>query len=146
MAESRGSLAWRVAAETISDVTGLRFYSGDARAGEIVVLARDPGNAYDANALKVQTAAGAQIGHVPRETAARLAPLVDGLGLRLRAQLAAATRLPGGGRRTYLSGASVQVQRVRAAARPAATAARVRAPSPPPLALRTARVSRRRAR
>lgn len=41
-----------------------------------VRLVRDPENAYDPNAIRVY-ADGSFIGHVPRDTAARLAPQMD---------------------------------------------------------------------
>lgn len=45
---------------------------------EIVVeLRRNPQNKYDSNAIEVH-ADGKMIGHIPKETAARLAPKLDG--------------------------------------------------------------------
>lgn len=44
---------------------------------ERVLVAREPTNTYDANAVKVFNAAGASVGHLPRAVAAKLAPLMD---------------------------------------------------------------------
>ena len=51
--------------------------SGAAAPGAPLVLRRDPGNAFDPNAIAVDTAGGAQAGWVPRELAAELAPRLD---------------------------------------------------------------------
>jgi HIRAN domain len=51
--------------------------SDAAAPGRPLVLRRDAGNEHDANAIAVDTAAGAQLGWVPRELAAELAPLLD---------------------------------------------------------------------
>jgi hypothetical protein len=51
---------------------------GDGAApGRGLVLRRDAGNAFDPNAIAVDTAAGEQLGFVPREVAAELAPDLD---------------------------------------------------------------------
>jgi len=42
-----------------------------------LVLRRDPGNEHDANAIAVETVTGEQLGWVPRELAAVLAPEID---------------------------------------------------------------------
>jgi len=41
------------------------------------VLRRDPGNEHDPNAIAVDTANGEQLGWVPRELAAEIAPELD---------------------------------------------------------------------
>jgi hypothetical protein len=52
--------------------------SSDAAApGQPLVLRRDAGNEHDANAIAVDLAGGAQLGFVPRELAAELAPRLD---------------------------------------------------------------------
>ena len=51
--------------------------SDAAAPGRPLVLRRDPANAHDANAIAVDTADGAQLGWVPRELAAELAPQLD---------------------------------------------------------------------
>jgi hypothetical protein len=51
--------------------------SDAAAPGRPLVLRRDPANAHDANAIAVDTVDGAQLGWVPRELAAELAPELD---------------------------------------------------------------------
>jgi hypothetical protein len=51
--------------------------SDDAEPGRPLELRRDPGNPHDANAIAVHGRGGEQLGWVPRETAAELAPEVD---------------------------------------------------------------------
>ncbi|KDQ28039.1 hypothetical protein PLEOSDRAFT_1042220, partial [Pleurotus ostreatus PC15] len=45
--------------------------------GEEAVLRREPENKYDRNAIQVKNMAGQQVGHLPRQVAAKLAPLMD---------------------------------------------------------------------
>ncbi len=52
--------------------------SDAAAPGRPLVLARDPGNEFDANAIAVETAAGERLGFVAREPAAGMAPRIDG--------------------------------------------------------------------
>lgn len=52
---------------------GVRFYNGVATSGEHVLLKREPQNQYDSNAIRVDNVMGAQIGHIPRGVAAKLA-------------------------------------------------------------------------
>ncbi|KAJ5495403.1 hypothetical protein N7539_000519 [Penicillium diatomitis] len=58
-------------------IVGVRFYRGVATPGEHVVLRREPHNQYDRNAIRVDNVMGAQIGHIPRGMAAKLAPYMD---------------------------------------------------------------------
>lgn len=51
--------------------------SDAAAPGRLLVLRRDAGNVHDANAIAVATQDGAQLGFVPRELAAELAPELD---------------------------------------------------------------------
>jgi hypothetical protein len=51
--------------------------SGAAAPGRPLELRRDAGNEHDPNAIAVDTAAGEQLGWVPRELAAELAPQLD---------------------------------------------------------------------
>jgi HIRAN domain-containing protein len=51
--------------------------SDAAGPGRPLVLRRDPANTHDANAIAVDTVDGAQLGWVPRELAAELAPELD---------------------------------------------------------------------
>lgn len=54
-------------------IVGVRYYRGHATYGEHVILRREPGNPYDSNAIRVDNVMGAQIGHIPRNMAAKLA-------------------------------------------------------------------------
>ncbi|KAI9354870.1 SNF2 family N-terminal domain-containing protein, partial [Zopfochytrium polystomum] len=58
-------------------VVGVRYYSGIVVRGEHVMLRREPTNPYDRNAIQVCNVARKQVGHIPRATAAILAPLMD---------------------------------------------------------------------
>jgi hypothetical protein len=51
--------------------------SDAAAPGSPLELRRDPANPHDENAISVHTANGAQVGWVPREAAAELAPEID---------------------------------------------------------------------
>ncbi|CAG7915457.1 unnamed protein product [Penicillium olsonii] len=57
-------------------IVGVRFYKGHANPGERVFVRRDPYNQYDRNAVKVENVMGAQIGHLPRQMAERIAPFM----------------------------------------------------------------------
>ncbi|HTE59334.1 MAG TPA: HIRAN domain-containing protein, partial [Solirubrobacteraceae bacterium] len=67
----------------VAGVAGAARHHGEALAsdaaapGRPLVLRRDPANEHDANAIAVDTADGAQLGWVPRELAADLAPGLD---------------------------------------------------------------------
>ena len=41
------------------------------------IFERDPNNSFDENAIKICTKHGKQVGHIPREIAGNLAPLMD---------------------------------------------------------------------
>ena len=60
-----------------SDIVGVRYYQGTVHAGEYVTINREPRNPYDANACRVDNLAGVQVGHIKRQLAAALAPLLD---------------------------------------------------------------------
>lgn len=60
-----------------SKVVGIRYYNGYANAGETVVLRREPENQYDRNAIRVLNVNREQVGHVPRQLAAKLAGYLD---------------------------------------------------------------------
>lgn len=55
---------------------GVRYYRGFANPGEHVVLKREPTNQYDRNAIRVDNVMGAQIGHIPRNLAMKLASYI----------------------------------------------------------------------
>lgn len=65
-------------------VVGLRYYSGTVSNNEAVMLVRQPSNPYDRNAIQCLNLRGVQIGHIAREDASRLAPLLDNASLGLR--------------------------------------------------------------
>ncbi|KAF4556886.1 SNF2 family N-terminal domain-containing protein 8 [Elsinoe fawcettii] len=58
-------------------VVGIRYYNGYANAGETVILRREPENQYDRNAIQVLNVNREQVGHVPRQIAAKLAKYLD---------------------------------------------------------------------
>jgi hypothetical protein len=72
----------------VAGVAGAGRHHADALAAEDVgpgrplELRRDPDNPHDPNAIAVHAAGGAQVGWVPRELAAELAPVLDaGVGV-----------------------------------------------------------------
>lgn len=67
-------LAWICIGAIDAKIVGIRYYSGYATMGESVILRREPQNQYDRNAIAVQNVQGSQIGHIPRNLAAKLAP------------------------------------------------------------------------
>lgn len=62
-----------------SKIVGVQHYDGVVSDRESVVLRRQPSNIYDRNAIQVLNIRGDQIGHVPREMAGLLAPVMDRL-------------------------------------------------------------------
>ncbi|KIX09936.1 uncharacterized protein Z518_01017 [Rhinocladiella mackenziei CBS 650.93] len=58
-------------------IVGCRFYDGQATVGEYVRVRREPGNPYDSNAIRIDNVVRDQIGHIGRNVAAKLAPLMD---------------------------------------------------------------------
>ncbi|KAF9451964.1 hypothetical protein P691DRAFT_772701 [Macrolepiota fuliginosa MF-IS2] len=60
-----------------TNVVGIQYYKGLVGPGEEVVLVREPQNSYDPNAIQVKNIGQVQVGHVPRNVAAKLAPLLD---------------------------------------------------------------------
>ncbi|KAG8533261.1 uncharacterized protein KY384_002044 [Bacidia gigantensis] len=69
-------------------IVGVQYYQGIANNGEYVVLAREPHNQYDSNAIQVQNVQRQQIGHVPRTNSAKLAKYIDNGALLLEGSLA----------------------------------------------------------
>lgn len=59
------------------DIVGLRYYKGIAHPGEFVSFVREPQNPYDPNAIRVDNMHGEKIGHIKRQQAAKLAPVMD---------------------------------------------------------------------
>ncbi|KAF8135787.1 SNF2 family N-terminal domain-containing protein [Boletus edulis] len=60
-----------------TSIVGVQYYKGLVGPGEQVRLVREPNNRYDRNAIQVQNIGGAQVGHIPRNVASQLAPLLD---------------------------------------------------------------------
>ncbi|XP_013396086.1 flocculation protein FLO11-like, partial [Lingula anatina] len=58
-------------------VVGLQYYRGTVNTGEMVSLVREPHNRYDVNAVRVDNVGSVQVGHIKRELAAALAPIMD---------------------------------------------------------------------
>jgi SWI/SNF-related matrix-associated actin-dependent regulator of chromatin subfamily A3 len=64
--------------------TGIRYYRGVAHPGEYVTLVREPSNPYDRNAIRVDNMRGEKVGHIKRELAAVLSPIMVSHGDRLK--------------------------------------------------------------
>ncbi|KAK0659302.1 Helicase-like transcription factor [Lasiodiplodia hormozganensis] len=62
-------------------IVGVRYYNGYATIGEMVMLRREPHNPYDGNAIQVLNVQAQQIGHIPRQIAAKLARYMDNRSL-----------------------------------------------------------------
>lgn len=58
-------------------VVGIQYYTGHATEGEYVIVRREPGNPYDSNAIRIENVRRDQIGHIPRQMAAKLAKYMD---------------------------------------------------------------------
>jgi SWI/SNF-related matrix-associated actin-dependent regulator of chromatin subfamily A3 len=58
-------------------VVGIRYYQGVAHPGEFVDLKREPSNPYDRNAIRVDNMRGEKVGHIKKEQASILAPIMD---------------------------------------------------------------------
>ncbi|KAF3044693.1 hypothetical protein E8E12_009141 [Didymella heteroderae] len=68
-------------------IVGVRYYSGYATVGEMVICRREPHNQYDRNAIQVLNVQGQQIGHIPRTCASKLAKYMDNRSLLVEAQI-----------------------------------------------------------
>jgi hypothetical protein len=60
-----------------TSIVGLSYHSGEAERGESVSLNREPDNRFDRNAIAVHNIADETVGHVSRDVAMDLAPLMD---------------------------------------------------------------------
>ena len=58
-------------------IVGVQYYTGYATVGEHVLIRREPSNRYDSNAIRVDNVQRDQIGHIPRQVSAKLAPFID---------------------------------------------------------------------
>ena len=65
---------WTCVGTIDGKIVGIRYYDGYATVGEKVMVKREPGNPYDSNAIRINNVHGTQIGHLPRNLAAKLAP------------------------------------------------------------------------
>ncbi|KAL1918032.1 uncharacterized protein VTP21DRAFT_3298 [Calcarisporiella thermophila] len=61
----------------LTRIVGIRYYTGIINVGEMTVFKREPHNPYDENAIRVDNMSQLQVGHIPRDKAAILAPLLD---------------------------------------------------------------------
>ncbi|XP_048732232.2 helicase-like transcription factor isoform X3 [Ostrea edulis] len=59
------------------NIVGIRYYNGIVNNNEMVALERETHNKYDRNAIKVVNVVHLQVGHIKREQAAALAPIMD---------------------------------------------------------------------
>ncbi|VDB95911.1 unnamed protein product [Peniophora sp. CBMAI 1063] len=60
-----------------TNIVGVQYYKGLVALGQEVNVLREPTNRYDSNAVKITNMSGEQVGHIPKEVAAKLAPLMD---------------------------------------------------------------------
>ncbi|KAF8638068.1 hypothetical protein AX16_010700 [Volvariella volvacea WC 439] len=60
-----------------TNVVGIQYYDGMVGPDEEVILVREPSNPYDRNAIQVKNIGQIQVGHLPRNVVAKLAPLMD---------------------------------------------------------------------
>ncbi|THH01126.1 hypothetical protein EW026_g1525 [Hermanssonia centrifuga] len=60
-----------------TNIVGVQYYKGLVGPGEEVRLVREPTNKYDKNAIKVENIGRTQVGHIPRQIAVKLSPLMD---------------------------------------------------------------------
>ena len=58
-------------------VVGIKYYTGVLHKGEFAFLIREPHNPYDSNAIAVKNHVSSQVGHIARDMAACLAPIID---------------------------------------------------------------------
>ncbi|KAK4506659.1 hypothetical protein PRZ48_000391 [Zasmidium cellare] len=69
-------------------IVGVRYYQGYANPGQQILIRREPGNPYDGNAIRIDNIIGDQIGHIPRQIAAKLAKYIDHRWLHMEGELA----------------------------------------------------------
>ena len=66
-------------------IVGINYYENDIRVGEKVRFSRNPANKHDENAIEVKNQNLQTVGHLSREHAAFLAPLMDDKLIKLEA-------------------------------------------------------------
>jgi len=71
-------------------IVGVQYYRGFACEGEVILIRREPGNPYDANAIRIDNVNREQIGHIPRRMAAKLSKYIDDRSLHCEGKLAGA--------------------------------------------------------
>jgi SWI/SNF-related matrix-associated actin-dependent regulator of chromatin subfamily A3 len=64
-------------ARTEFKIVGIRYYPGQVHQGEFVSLVREPQNPYDRNAVRIENMHGVKVGHVKKQQAAVIAPIID---------------------------------------------------------------------
>lgn len=64
-------------------IVGLKWASASAVPGEKVKLVRDPDNQYDSNAIAVVNGSGIRVGHISKDSAAKLAKTMDSMSAKL---------------------------------------------------------------
>jgi hypothetical protein len=63
--------------EIETSVVGMQYHDAAIAPGERANLEREPVNRHDSNAIRVENALFDQVGYIPRQVAAWLAPLLD---------------------------------------------------------------------
>ena len=76
----------QVLGELHTGIVGTRYHEGTLDAGAQVRLVREPGNAHDPNAIRVDNGQRESVGHIPRQTAAWLTPLLDDRRISVKAR------------------------------------------------------------
>lgn len=69
--------------EVSMGIAGMQFYDAPVHTDEVVHFVREPENEHDGNAIRVENADFHPVGHLPKERAAWIAPLIDSGRLRI---------------------------------------------------------------
>jgi hypothetical protein len=77
-------------------IVGLQYYDARAKPGEKVYLEREPENSHDNNAVRAETLDFEKAGHLPRQLARWLAPLIDAGRVRVDAAVPVEAQLNDG--------------------------------------------------
>ncbi|PKC65170.1 hypothetical protein RhiirA1_420754 [Rhizophagus irregularis] len=85
--EDEGAIQ-KVYGNIITQIVGVRYYDGVVNKNESVSITREPFNIYDRNALRVDNILGDQVGHIPKDLAKILAPLIDNGDIRIEGTIA----------------------------------------------------------
>ncbi|GES75403.1 SNF2 family helicase [Rhizophagus clarus] len=85
--EDEGAIQ-KVYGNIITQIVGVRYYDGVVNKNESVSITREPSNNYDRNALRVDNILGVQVGHIPKDLAKLLAPLIDNGNIRIEGTIA----------------------------------------------------------